>query len=312
MITVPNVGEKEMLKDILAAGSIILGLYKNQVVPGGNETIDTLEELRDDGSRTYAAVELDNAVLEGAAAADKWSVSLDANGKAAGAFDNVAQQFTFGADDVADGETAYGAFAYRNVIPFTSGSVEIRPGDIIAGAAGTAVVTSVLLASGSWAAGTAAGEIRVKSKTGVFTHGEALRILGAVATASLSAGGTGYSVGDILTFDVEGASGAKIVVTQIGSYGNIVAFVVVEGGQNYSVDTDVPTVALTGSGNDDALIDIATLATTDIATTNTGTVNAGDAVKRLLFIDPFSTAQVITPAGFAIQYPAALTVSSAA
>jgi hypothetical protein len=313
MIYVPNVGEKEMIKDILAAGAITLGLYSNQVQGDGALIIDSLTEFLATGGRGYARIELDNPVLEGSAAADKWSVSTDANGKAAAAYDNVAQQWTFNAVDVADGLTAYGVFGFRWVLPFDGGTKEIKVGDIVKGAAGaTGIVTSVLIFSGSWGAGTAAGELRIKTKTGTFVDNEVITISGAIATAAINAAGTGHVVGDVLSVLATGASGAKIVVTGVDAYGGITTFVVVEGGQGYTVSTGHATVALTGSGNDDATIDISTLATTTYAIANTGTTNSGDAHKRLMFVDPFATAQLITPAGFAIQYPAALTLASAA
>jgi|GEM_PF-2653346 len=312
MINVPNVGEKEMIKSLLAAEAIVLGLYKNQVQADGSVTIDTLEELATGGGRGYAQISLTNDVVEGSVVADKWSVVTDANGKAAAAYSNAVQQWTFAAADVADGETAYGVFGYTWVLPFKTGTKEIRVGDKVKGvtSAATGIVTSVMLFTGTWGAGTAVGELRIKTKTGTFQDSENITISGSVATFTIAAAGTAYAVGDIISITQSGASGAKLVVTAVDGYGGVTSAVVVDGGQGYSAATGLGTTHLTGAGNNDCTITIATLAATVYAATNTGTANSGDALKKLMYIDPFSTAQLITPAGFAIQYPAALTLSA--
>jgi hypothetical protein len=312
MIYVPLLGEKESLKSILASQPIVLGLYREQVVPDDNTIIGTLTELPTGGGRGYAPIELTKDLLEsGAAVADKWTLSTDSNGKALGTYDNANQVWTFNAVDVADGYTAYGLFGYFWVLPFDAGAIEIKPGDVVEGATSgaTGIVTSVLVYTGSWGAGTAAGDLRIMTKTGTFQDGENITISGAVATATIDAAGTGYAVGDIFTITQEGAAGAKLVVTAVDAYGGITDFVVVDGGMGYSADTGLATVALTGSGNDDATIDIATLAATVYAVTNTGAT--ADAIQKLLFVDAFTTPQPITPAGFQVSYPMALTLSTA-
>ena len=73
-----------------------------------------------------------------------------------------------------DTVTGIGSEIHRYVerdLAYTSGgTTEIVAGDTIVGAtsAATAVVISVTLASGTWAAGTAAGTLRVKSQVGNF------------------------------------------------------------------------------------------------------------------------------------------------
>jgi len=64
---------------------------------------------------------------------------------------------------------------------FNTGTAEIFDGDVITGATSgrTATVTRVVLETGSWGAGTAAGRLIFASATGNFTAGETLTVLAA-------------------------------------------------------------------------------------------------------------------------------------
>jgi len=65
-------------------------------------------------------------------------------------------------------------------IAFTSGGTYVpKPGDIVTGNTSeeTAVVVSVLLSSGAWADGDAAGTIQYRSSSGTFTSGETISIV---------------------------------------------------------------------------------------------------------------------------------------
>lgn len=73
--------------------------------------------------------------------------------------------------NVTDGVPNLAAFPSRLKISFTSGSGEIKVGHTLKGATSkaTAVVMGVLLASGTWAAGTAAGTLVLDANTYVGT-----------------------------------------------------------------------------------------------------------------------------------------------
>ena len=73
------------------------------------------------------------------------------------------------------------------VLPFTSGSRAPLPGEMIFGATSlaSATVLQVMLAAGSWAAGTAAGTIRLRDQSGTFVD-EVLSVTGTADCASIS------------------------------------------------------------------------------------------------------------------------------
>jgi hypothetical protein len=307
-VYVPNVGEKDMLKDILAAEALVLGIFSNLVVPDGNTIFDTLTELLKDGSRAYAEKALGTDLNESALAADKWYITNDANGKALATYSNAAQVWTFNAYDVADGATAYGIFAFSWVLPFDAGTKEIKVGDIIKGVSSgaTGIVTAVKVFSGSWALGTAAGELNIKTKTGTFQDNEDITKQGSIASVTVVGAGTGYAVGDILQITQAGGSECKIVVLTVNA-GAILTVGVIEGGKGYATAATLPTTHLTGGGNDGATLTIASLATTKYAETNTGTV--GDALKRLMFTDVFTAPKPLDTVGFSISYTPKMTLS---
>ena len=174
-IFVPNVGEKEMLQDILTSQAWRLGLYKAQVTPDGNTVFSTLTEL-DAESGGYATKDLANSVVTDALTAAKWYLSTNSDGKAEAQYGaaDTPLEWVFNADDVANSDTAYGIFMWSLTIAFTSGgTVELKVGDTITSVVGgeTAVCTSVRLTSGTWAGGDAAGVLCLKTQSDVFQAG---------------------------------------------------------------------------------------------------------------------------------------------
>jgi hypothetical protein len=185
-VYVPNIGEKEQLKAILLQKAMVLGLYKNQIIPDGNTVIDTLTEMATGGGRGYAQKELSNEIVENAPAANKWYVTTDAQGKALGSYHNAVLTWLFNTADVADAPTVYGVFAYCWVMPFSGGVTEIKVGDTVIGhtSGATGIVTGVCPQSGTWAGGDAAGYLDIKAKTGTYQNAEELWVSGAKVAVS--------------------------------------------------------------------------------------------------------------------------------
>ena len=311
-VYVPNEGEKEMLKSQLLNEAVVLELYSNLVLPDGSLTMAGLTLLNSGGSYGNAPIALSRDIVDGAEASARWSISQDSAGKAQGQYGQAAapQAWIFAAADVADAPTVQGIVAYTWVLPFTGGAKEIKVGDPIKGAAGaTGIVTAVEVQSGTWAAGTAAGNLKIMTKTGTFVNGEVITRLGAVATVTVVAAGTGYAVGDIIQITQAGGSGVKLVVSSIGGSGAVTGVVVVEGGRGYVLASALPTTHLSGSGDDALTITIATLATTTYALANTGSV--GDALKKLLWTEAFSAGTPIVTVGQQITYLPILTYTTA-
>ena len=302
----PNAGELEAIEALISRKGIIIGLYKNLVVPtDGSLTINSLTEMTTGGGRGYAPIVLPRTLNYTALALNQWYLSLNSAGKAQAQFSNVAQQWTMNSYDVTDGATVQGAFGYTLKVPFSSGAVEIRVGDIIKGAAGAiATVTGVVLTtSGTWAAGTAAGFIYIESQnTTAFVNGEVITRQGAVATVTVGAAGLSYAVGDIIQITQAGGSRVKLVVSTIGGGGAVTGVVVVEGGMGYATAATLPTTHLSGSGNDALTITIASLATTTYALSATGTFNSGDSWKELLFVNAMSTPTLVSQVGQPFTY----------
>lgn len=210
---VPNIGEKEMLKSILASQAIVLGLYKNQVTGDGSLIMDSLEELPTGGGRGYAQKALTNDLVEGAAAASKWALSLNASGKAEAQYHNAALEWVFNTVDVGDINTVYGIFGYTWVLPFDAGLAAgpIKVGDTVTGAGGaTGVVTAVVVYSGTWAGNNAAGYLCLKTKTGTFVNNEVLSV-GATPMATADTGATGDAHKKLLF--IEPFSTGKLIET---------------------------------------------------------------------------------------------------
>ena len=216
-IYVPNVGEREMLKSILNDQAVILGLYSNVVVPDGNTIIDTLTEMANGGGRGYAPIPLPNAIVEDAAAAGKWFVSSNATGKAQAQHGVTPQEWVFNAADVADGKTVYGVFGYTWVLPFDTGLAAgglIYPGQqIIGGGGATGLVTAVVVESGSWAGGNAAGYFCIKTKTGTFNDNELIHVTGPTNVATVNLGALLDAIKKLLFVD---AFSAGYVIDTVG------------------------------------------------------------------------------------------------
>ena len=193
-IYVTNIGEREMLKSILSTQAIVLGLYRNQVLPDGNTTVDTLIEMPMGGGRGYDRIQMENEVVEeGNLQASKWRVITNAQGRAEAQYSNAPLEWTFTAVDASDGNTIYGFFGFSWVLPFANGTSPIEVGSTITGATSGAMakVTAVYVTSGLWAGNNAAGYLCIKDKTGTFQHGEDLQVDGSNKATS----NTGY-IGD--------------------------------------------------------------------------------------------------------------------
>ncbi len=299
----PNVGETEMLKDFLLSQAVILGLYSNLVVPDGSLTVAGLTELATDGG--YARIPLANDVVENALTANKWYVAPDANGKGSGQYDLTAapQVWTFSAADV--GKTVNGIFGFTLVLAFTSGLQRIRVGDVVIQGAVCAEVTGVHLASGSWAAGTAAGNIYLKRQSGVFAAGATLvNASRATATSEIKVltaapivGGTGYAVGDL--FLIAGAGTGAVGRVTAAPGGVVTAVELLTGGKDYTVVTQA-TTKISGGGDNALTVAVASLYTAGPAVA-IATI-AADSVKKLLFVEPLSAPDPITAAGQTVTY----------
>jgi hypothetical protein len=173
-----------MLKSIIKSEALLLGLYKNAVTPDGNTVIDTLTPLTVVGG--YAPIALANDVCLDALTANKWYISTDVNGRAVAQYHNEPIAWTFTADNVSLAETAYGIYGYTLILPFNTGTSEIKVGDTITGhtSSATAIVTGVFVTSGTWGAGTAAGWLCIKTQTGTFQNAEAIYVDGGSKAAT--------------------------------------------------------------------------------------------------------------------------------
>lgn len=312
----PNEGEKEILKNQLLNEAVVLGLYKNVVVPDGSTLVATLTELLATGGRGYAPIALTRDLIETLATTAKWYISTDANGKASAQYGLAAtpQAWTFNAVDVADVTTVYGIFAYTWVLPFDAGAKEIKVGDTIKGVTSlaTGIVTAVEVQSGTWAAGTAAGNLKIMTKTGTFQDGENITVLGAIATlvAAPTVAGLGYAIGDLFSITTGGEFGVGVVLT-VGGGGAVATVGVVPAtpGRNYTAGVGRATVKITGAGNDALTVEIATLAVTVYAVTNTAAV--ADASKKILWVEAFAAGTLIDTVGQKVGYLPIFTGSSA-
>ena len=302
-VYIPNVGEIEALKAILQTDALVIGLFKTAIIPDGNTVFSTLTEMPTGGGRAYAQKELTNDLTEAALTASKWYMYTNALGKGEGAYSNAVLSWVLNAVDLADANTVYGVFAYSWVLPFTTGTKEIKVGDTVEGATSgaTGIVTGVRVFSGTWAAGSAAGELSIKTKTGTFVS-ENIRIKGEVLTfvAAPTAAGDLYSVGDTFKIVQTGADGAVgVVLTLTGGDNSPVATIGVApgaGGRNYTAGAGKVTSKLVGGGNDALTVEIATLATAACA------VVAADANKKLMAVWAYATGIPITLDGQTITF----------
>jgi hypothetical protein len=298
----PNSGEIEMLKDFLLSQAVVLGLYSNVVSPDGSLTVAGLTELATDGG--YARIPLANEVVETALTANKWYVATDVNGKGSAQYGLTAgpQTWTFTAADV--GKTVNGIFGFTLVLPFAAGLQPIRVGDVLRQGAVCAEVTGVHLASGSWAAGTAAGNLYLKRQSGVFVAGATLINVAQptatseikVLTAAPIVGGTGYAVGDLFIIGT-GTGGVGRVTAVTG--GIVTAVELLTGGKDYTVATQA-TTKISGGGDNALTVAVASLYTAGPAVAIA--TLAGDSVRKLLFVEPLSAADPITASGQTVTY----------
>jgi hypothetical protein len=300
-IYVPNQGEKEALRAILKTKALVLGLYKNAVIGEGATLFDSLTEWTAGGGRAYARKELTVDLVEDAVAASTWFLTTNALGRAEGQYNNAVLSWAFNAVDVADAASVYGVFAFSWVLPFDAGATEVKVGDKIKGvtSGATGIVTGVCVISGTWGAGTAAGQLDIITKTGTFQDGENITIVGGINATSLGVGGTGYAVGDMFTINQAGASGGKGIVLTVNA-GVVLTFAIIAPGTGYTVADGKTTTKITGGGDDALTVDVDSLAATVYAVTNTGAT--ADAHKRLMAIWPFSSPLAITADGQAATW----------
>lgn len=311
-VYISNEGEKEALKAILLQQAMVVGLYKNQIIPDGSTLFSTLEELTTGATYGYAPKVLSNDVVEGAAVADKWTILVNSAGKASAVYAAAAQEWTFLAPDVALLPTVYGFFGYSQVLAFTLGLQPIKVGDVIyQGTTIAAEVTGVNVISGSWYAGTAAGYLYVKRQAGVFAAGTIL--VGSkptatseidVLTAAPAVGGTGYAVGDLFKIGT-GTGGVGRVTAVTG--GVVTAVELLTGGKDYTVATQA-TVKISGAGDNALTVAVASLYTAGPAVA-VATI-AADSVKRLMFVEALTTAIPVTTLGQKVSYTPTLTMST--
>jgi hypothetical protein len=257
---------------------------------------------------------LSTDIVEDALAASKWFVYTNGSGRAEGAYSNAVLSFAFNANDVADVNTVQGLFAYTWVLPFDTGTREIKVGDTIKGgtSAATGIVTHVSLQSGTWA-GTAAGYLNIKTKTGTFIDGENIYVVGEIATlvAAPTAAGDVYSVGDL--FHITGGDGKAVgvVLSLTGGDNSPVATIGTvpgHGGKGYSLGAGKATTKITGGGNDALTVEVASLATAAYAVTNTGVT--ADAHKRLIAVWAFASGVLIETDGQTVTWDMKLTLAS--
>jgi hypothetical protein len=323
-IYVPNESEKEALKAILLQQAVVIGLYKNQIIPDGNTVFATLEELPTDapGGSTYGYTRkyLTTAVKESASVlANFWTMTVNSAGKASAVFGAVAQEWVFLAPDVAAGNTIYGVFGYTLVLPFTAGVQPIKVGDVVLKGAVCAEVAGVNVTSGSWGAGDAAGNLYLKNQNGTFTSGALVdgsrHTSGAtpgeikVLTATPVAAGATYAVGDLFLIAGAGtgAVGRVTAISATPAAGTVTAVELLTGGQAYTVATQA-TTKISGSGDNALTVAVASLYTSGPAVT-VATI-AGDSSKKLMFVEALTTAIPIVALGQSVKYTPTLTLSS--
>lgn len=312
-VYISNEGEKEAIKAILLQQAMVLGLYKNQIIPDGSTIFSTLEELTTGATYGYAPKVLTNDVVEGVAVADKWSILVNSAGKASAVYAAAAQEWTFLAPDVALAPTVYGVFGYCLSLAFTAGVYPIKVGDVLRQGAVCAEVTGINLTAGAFSLGTAAGNIYLKRQSGVFVAGATLvgvsnptlaTKIKVLATAPV-VGGTGYTVGDL--FSIGTGTGGVGRVTAV-TLGVVTAVELLAGGSGYAVAT-AATVAISGSGDNALTVGVTSLYATQAPTLAVATI-AGDSSKKLMFVEALTTSIPITTLGQKISYTPTLTMST--
>lgn len=313
-IYISNEGEKEALKAVLLQEALVVGLYKNQIIPDGSTLFSTLEELTTGPTYGYAPVPLGNTVKESAAlAADMWTMKINSAGKAEANYGAAVLTWTFLAPDVALAPTVYGVFGYCLRLPFTVGLQPIRVVDVVRQGAVCAEVVGVNVTSGAWATGDAAGYLYLKRQSGTFVAGASLVGVSRptatseikVLTATPVNGGTGYAVGDLFIIGT-GTGGVGRVTAVTG--GVVTAVELLTGGQDYTVATHA-TTKISGSGDDALTVAVASLYTAGPAVV-VATL-AGDSEKKLMFVEALTTTPIaVTRLGQTISWQPRLSMST--
>ena len=314
-IYVPNISEIAVLKSILLQRAITIGLYVNSVLPDGSTLFATLTEMATGAGYGYAPIALENVVKESATpTAGMWTITTNSAGKASAVYAAAAQSWVFLAPDVALLPTIYGVFGWARVLPFTAATQPIFPGDVLRQGAVCAQVCGVNVTSGSWAAGTAAGDLYIKNQVGVFVSGatlvDASKVTSTseikVLTAAPVAAGTGYAVGDRFLIGT-GSGGVGRVTAIVEATGAVTAVELLSGGVNYTVATHA-TTAIDGAGNNALTVAVASLITSGPAV-NVATL-AGDSDRKLMFVESLTTPIPVTTLGQTVSYWPTLTMST--
>lgn len=215
----PNVGELEALEALISRKTVQLILYKNLVVPtDGALTMASLVEMPTGSGRGYAPKQLARTINYSGLVASQWYLSLNAAGKGQAQYSNAAQQWTMTSVDVGDANTVQGMAGFCWKLPFKNGAVEIKEGYIVLGnsSGAMATVTGVLLLTGTWGGGTAAGYLYLETKTGTFQNGENLTVSGASGAPTYAvsdSGATGDAWKQLMFLN---AMGTPTQVTQVG------------------------------------------------------------------------------------------------
>ncbi len=216
-----NVGEMENLIALLNAGGLQVGLYKNVVVPSdGSLTFASLSEMPTGGGRSYARIALARAINFTGLAASQWYGSLNSAGKFQFQYGNAVLQWLMTSVEVSDANTVQGMFLISQKIPFQNGAVQIQPGMVVQGvtSGATATVDSVVLLSGTWGGGNAAGFLYIENQSGAFQNGENLTVSGASGSPTYAVSNTGTQNGGDSWIQLLGlnAMGSPTQVTSVG------------------------------------------------------------------------------------------------
>jgi len=302
----PNEGEILMQLFGLAGLPQKVGLFRNVVPQDGGVGFTNFQELPSGGGRAYATKSIDNAVNMSALTLNQWYITTNASGRAEAQYcaqtpPTAYMEWVFNATDVADGYSIYGAYRWVEVLPFDAGTLvndrQLQEGDVVKGGSSgaTGEIAAMVLFSGSWAAGTAAGWLILKNVTGTWQNDEDILISGEVGTINTTptAGGTGYALGDLVKLVESGADECLLVVT--AAAGAVTQINLAHGGRGYTVAAGKATTKITGAGNDDLTVEVTALATSNVyAQSNTGTLFAGDLHKKVIVADLLTTAQAVS------------------
>ena len=314
-IYIPNISEIAVLKSILLQRAMTIGLYVNSIIPDGSTLFSTLTEMTTGAGYGYAPIALENVVKESATpTAGMWTIVTNSSGKASAVYAAVAQSWVFLAPDVALLPTIYGVFGWSRVLPFTAASQPIFPGDVIRQGAVCAQVTGVNVTSGSWAAGTAAGDLYIKNQVGTFLVGATLVDASKVTsiseikvlTAAPVAAGLTYAVGDRFLIGT-GSGGVGRVTAIVAATGAVTAVELLSGGVSYTVATHA-TTKIDGAGDGNLTVAVASLITSGPAVAFA--TLAGDSDRKLMFVESLTTSIPVTTLGQSVSYTPTLTMST--